>query len=161
MSHTRNSSALLTRAASLLVLFALLAACSRSPYADVPVQDNPTLATGEQQELYGIPSGTLVLLELLPTSFQDPTVPRHRAGGFTYMPYNLYVKCTDFIQLQEVREYSRFLQRKVDAVGRAAPCPKGTMERGLPEEPDQGDVLYLIAIDYAGDWGVLVVATDD
>lgn len=149
--------ALLALATALL----LLAACGRSGFADVPVQDEPAPATPEQQRCYGVPPGTLVLIELLPTSFKHEVGP---SGRFRYRPYELRARCSGWVRVQEAWEYwtlRRPFRLQGDTVGRRADC-RETMERGLSLEPDRGDIVTLSVIDADNpDWGILVVALEE
>ena len=129
-----------------------------SGYADVPVEEKPTRATQAQQDRYGVDAGTLVLLELLPSSYEHETGP---SGAFLYRPYRLVFDCDGYLQVQEHYEYRRFLRDKAETYADSAPCPSGRKERGLEKEPGDGDEVWISVVDSENDdWGVLVVATD-
>ena len=80
--HAGGAIAMLTRMA-LFTLVTLMTACGTSGYADIPIEEKPTRATAAQQERYGVAEETLVLLELLPSSYKHDIGP---AGASTIAP---------------------------------------------------------------------------
>ena len=131
----------------------LAAGCAgRSAYADVPVAGEPRPATVAQQQRYGVPAGTLVLLELLPTSYRFETGP---AGAFRFRPYRMIARCQGRLQIQENREYDR---DQGEDVGSTASCTTPMMS-GFGSVPALGSEVVLGVIESENDrWGILVVA---
>lgn len=149
---------MLKRLALSVAFILLLEACGESGYAEIPIEKEPTKATAAQQERYGVDDDTLVLLELLPTSYRFQTGPY---GGFHYQPYELVFDCEGYLPVQENYEYKKFLRPQGQAVGHAADCPSGHRPQGFTREPGSGDVVWVGVIDSENDdWGILVVATE-
>lgn len=155
--HAGGAIAMLTRMA-LFTLVTLMTACGTSGYADIPIEEKPTRATAAQQERYGVAEETLVLLELLPSSYKHDIGP---AGGFHYRPYELVFDCEGPLQVQEDHEYRRLLRPQHQGHAERAECPSGRRAGGLRNEPSRGDEIWVSVVESENDdWGILVVAAD-
>lgn len=141
-----------------ITLLVVAGACARSAYRDIPVSEAAQPATAAQQETYGVPEGTMVLLEVTASSHQHETGP---SGAIRYEPYKIKVRCTSRLQLMEIREYRSFGRLQSDSISRAADCPADSFTAGFDREPTDGDTIHFVALDPPrDDWGVLVIAND-
>ena len=153
MPHHSSGLLVLRRRFLLIAVLVLAAGCAgKSGYADVPLAGDPRPATVAQQQRYGVPAGTLVLLELLPTSYRHETGP---AGAFRFRPYQIIARCQGHLQIHENREYGG---DQGEGVGSPASCTT-PMNSGFQSQPARGSKIVLVVIDSDNPlWGVLVVA---
>src|SRR4051794_36880272 len=123
-----------------MVVLVATVGCSRSGYRNIPLQQQASTATPQQQVEYGVSPRAQVLLEILPTSYRHETGP---AGAFHYRPYEVVARCATSLVIEENWEYRRWLRNQSESAARTVHCQTGPTESALAQRPSRGDVVHL------------------